>query len=61
MKLTLRALRHNKGLRAVDVAQAIGVNVKTYLKWEHGNGRISFDTVKQLAQIYECDVNQIDA
>ena len=34
MKITLKAMRVNKGLSQTDVANALGVTVKTLQNWE---------------------------
>lgn len=60
MKMKLRALRVNKGLKAIEVADMLGVNVKTVSNWENGKNRIPFDSVKRLADIYGCTIDQID-
>jgi len=61
MKMTLRALRVNKGLSAREVATMIGVKeVKTVYNWENGIHRVPHDAVVKLADIYGCDITLID-
>lgn len=61
MKLTLRALRVNKGLSAKEVADIIGVkDHKTILNWEKGKHKIPYHALVKLADIYECDLPMIN-
>lgn len=59
MKVTLRALRVNRGLTQSEAAEKIGVTRQTIQKWEASE---TFPTMKQLATIcsvYGCGMGDI--
>ncbi len=60
MKMTLRALRINKGLSAEEVAKHIGKNRRTYYGYEREGANIPYDAVKKLAELYGCKLDQIE-
>lgn len=50
-KLTLKACRIIAGIRAEEIANAVGVAVDTVYKWERGK---SFPTAPQMVKYLEC-------
>lgn len=50
-KLTLKACRVIAGIRAEEIATAVGVTVDTVYKWEKGR---SFPTAPQMVKYLEC-------
>ena len=55
MKYSLRELRSRLGLRQIDVAERIGVNVATYNAWE----ALDSEIVAQLADVYQVAPREI--
>ena len=45
MKLSLKALRTNAGLRQIDLAVAVGVSKKTIGAWENGKAMPTADKI----------------
>ena len=50
-KLTLKACRTIAGVKAEELANAVGVTVDTIYKWEKGR---SFPTAPQMVKYLEC-------
>ena len=53
MKITLKAMRVNKGLSQTDVANALGVTVKTLQNWE---ANTTYPDVLQYSKL--CSINK---
>ena len=51
MKLTLKTLRINKGLRQEDMAFALGVNRKTISAWEQGKSLPAVDKIDAICDL----------
>jgi transcriptional regulator with XRE-family HTH domain len=51
----LKALRRRSGLRAADVAAALGIQLRSYENFEAGRGRLNVDRVHQVARILGAD------
>ena len=51
----LRMIRRKRGLRAADVAQKMGMPLRTYEQFEAGGGRISVDRIKLFAEVTDSD------
>ena len=50
-KLTLKSCRIIAGIKAEEMADAVGVSVDTWYKWERGR---SFPNAPQMIKIIEC-------
>lgn len=57
----IKQLRINSGKRQIDLAKAIGVDVPTYSRYEHGERRPKRDQVRRLARIFKTDPNELVA
>lgn len=51
MRMTLKALRINKGLKQTDMALALNVNRKTISAWESGKAMPTVDKVDAICEI----------
>lgn len=51
IRMTVRALRVNKGLTQSELAKMLGVNKKTVGAWENGKSMPSLDKVEPLCSI----------
>ena len=51
--MNLRAIRKSKGLKVVDIANALGVSVQTVYNWESGARRITPDKLLKLSKLYK--------
>lgn len=49
----IRSLRKAKNKKQADVAEALGVSVKTYSKWETGENEPNFSAISMLADFFE--------
>lgn len=59
MKLTLKTLRINKGLRQVDMAVALGVNRKTVAAWEKGESLPAVDKIDAICELFSVSYDDI--
>lgn len=59
MKLTLKMLRIDKGLRQSDVAVALGVNRKTIAAWEKGTSLPTADKIDAICELYAVSYDNI--
>lgn len=59
MKLTLKTLRINKGLRQTDAAVALGVNRKTIAAWEKGTSLPTADKIDAICELYSVSYDDI--
>ena len=57
----IKQLRISSGKRQIDLAKAIGVDVPTYSRYEHGERRPKRDQVLRLARIFKTDPNELVA
>ena len=57
----IKQLRMESGKRQKDLAKAIGVDVPTYSRYEHGERRPKRDQVLRLARIFKTDANELVA
>ncbi len=60
MKLTLKALRINKGYTQEKAAMLIGVSVETLAKYEKGITYPDIPTLKKIEDVYETSYNEIN-
>lgn len=51
MKLSLKALRTNAGLRQIDLAVAVGVSKKTIGAWENGKSMPTPDKIDAICAV----------
>ena len=51
----LRAIRHARGLSALDVAQRMGLPRRSYAFFEAGGGRVNIDRIMAFAQATDSD------
>lgn len=51
MQMTLKALRHNAGLRQTDMAVALGVSRKTIGAWESGTSMPTADKIDAICAV----------
>lgn len=59
MKLTLRTLRINNGMRQTDVAVALGVNRKTIAAWEKGDSFPTADKIDAICDLFSVSYDVI--
>ena len=57
----IRTLRHEHGLLQRSLAQAIGVDVPMYSRYEHGERRPKREQVVKLARLLKTDANELVA
>ncbi len=60
MKLTLKALRINKGYTQEKAASLIGVSVETLAKYEKGLTYPDIPTLKNIEEVYETKYDNIN-
>lgn len=58
-KISIKALRINKGLNQQDVADILGVSKPTVIKWEKGEVEPKGLVVYALAKLYDVEVQNI--
>lgn len=59
MRVTMRAMRVNKGLTQEQLAKMLGVTKATVTNWEKGRSSIDATTFLTLCSIYECSTDDI--
>ena len=59
MKVTMRAMRVNRGYTQEQLAKKLGVTKATVMNWEKGNCVMDAPTLLTLCSIYECSVDDI--
>lgn len=59
MQISLKAARVNANLKQSEVAEEIGVNVTTIIKWEQGKTAPKSDQLKKLCVLYGCSMDDI--
>lgn len=55
MSQALKALRRRRGVRAADLAEALGMPERSYLHFESGRSRINIDRIHEIADILKAD------
>jgi len=55
----LREARKEKGMSQIALAKKLKVNQSTLSGWESGKFQPSFELVRQIALILECDTNYL--
>lgn len=51
----LKAVRRHRKLRAVDVAEAMGLALRSFEHFEGGRGRANLDRIWRFASVVDCD------
>lgn len=59
MKLSLKALRTNAGLRQIDLAVAVGVSKKTIGAWESGKSMPTPSKIDAICATLNCSYDDI--
>ena len=59
MKVSIRALRVNAGLKQQEVAKKMGVNVGTIRNWERLSTFPDALQLKEMCSIYKCSLDDI--
>lgn len=59
MNLKLRAKRVEKGFTQGELAEALGVSIATYNRYEKGYTEMTESTINKLLQILECKYEDI--
>ena len=59
MKITLKAARINAGLKQIDVANKLSVNITTVSNWESGKTKPSIENFRKLCELYKWPENCI--
>ena len=59
MQMTLKALRHNAGLRQTDMALALGVSRKTVGAWENGISLPTPDKIDAICALFGVSYDNI--
>lgn len=59
MKITLKAARINAGLKQIDVANKLSVNITTISNWESGKTKPSIENFRKLCELYKWPENCI--
>lgn len=57
--MNLREIRQKKGISAKELAAKMAVNVNTISRWETGAREPDIPTLKRLAEIYECSIDEL--
>ena len=57
--IRLKELRRNRGLKQKDVAEKLGIHVRTVGAYESNNRTPSVEIIKELAIIYQSSVDYI--
>ena len=59
MQETLRDLRLQNKKTCAEVAQALGVTLRAYSRYEQGTRRINLEQVLVLSELYDCSEREI--
>ena len=59
MRISMKAMRVNKGLTQEQLAKQLGVTKATVMNWEQGNSVMDAPTLLTLCSIYGCGVDDI--
>lgn len=59
MKITMRAMRVNRGLTQEQIAKMLGVTKATVINWEKGKSIIDASSFLTLCSIYGCSADDI--
>ena len=59
LKEGLKRARKEAGLTQADLAEKMGVHIKTVMNWEQGIAEPSLGTLMDLTEIYHCDLDYL--
>ncbi|MDU4017931.1 MAG: helix-turn-helix transcriptional regulator [Finegoldia magna] len=59
IKLTLKALRVNRGYNQIDAARKLGVAVSTLSSWEQGKTFPDVEHIKKIEELYSTEYKNI--
>ena len=59
--MNIRQCRKSKGLTQLDLADALGVERTTVTMWENNKSSPSILTLKQIAKILQCSLDELVA
>ena len=57
--MKLRLLREKQGISVATLATIMGVAVNTVSRWETGNREPGLNTIKKLAEVLNCTVDEL--
>lgn len=57
--IKIKELRKKKGLTQNELADKLHVTYQAVSRWENGDTEPSYDTLKQLATIFECTTDEL--
>ncbi|MBQ4138106.1 MAG: helix-turn-helix transcriptional regulator, partial [Muribaculaceae bacterium] len=57
----LRQLRTQSGMKQREVAQALGIDIPMYSRYEHGERRPKREQVVKIAKLFHADANELIA
>ncbi len=57
--MELRTIRETKGLSIATIAGLMGVAENTVSRWETGTREPDINSLKKLAQIYDCTLDEL--
>ncbi len=55
----LKFFRNKKSLTQKNIANALGLSISTISKWESGISKPRADTLKKLADLLDCTVDEL--
>ena len=59
LKEGLKRARKEAGLTQADLAEKMGVHIKTVMNWEQGIAEPSLGTLMDLTELYHCDLDYL--
>lgn len=58
-KKTVKELRARYGMSQTEVANALGISLMTYNKWEKNISEVTVSNVKKIAQLFDVTIDDI--
>ena len=59
LKEGLKRARKEAGLTQADLAEKMGVHIKTVMNWEQGIAEPPLGTLMELTELYHCDLDYL--
>ena len=59
MEIHLKEMRRRAGMSQADVAEKLGVKLRTYGSWERGEANMSIEQAAKCAVILNCSIDEI--
>ena len=59
MGAKIKELRYKKGITQKDLAEKLNVSFQAVSRWENDEVEPSIDTIKQMASIFECSIDEL--